>query len=83
MISVKTIADICSENYVLGLYCMHCDRWGEADLQQLLRCGKGEQLLFRSRFRCQECGQVVDKQLRPPVPTPGGSIGYIRPIPAV
>ena len=78
MICIQTIADIYGQNYALGLYCLTCDRWGEADLEQLLRCGRGKSLLSRMRFRCRECGEIVDKQLRPPVPSLGGAVAYIQ-----
>jgi len=78
MISLQTFADLQRQSYALGLYCMHCDRWGEADLRRLVESGNGARKLVSTRFRCQDCGQVADKQLRPPVPSPGGTIGYIQ-----
>jgi len=79
MIAVQTIADIYCQRYTLGLYCMHCERWGEANLEQMIRGGSGDRLLARTRFRCRDCGAAADKQLRPPVPTRGGAIAYIQP----
>ena len=30
-----------------------------------------------ARFRCKDCGENVEKQVRPPVPTVGGAVAYI------
>jgi hypothetical protein len=61
----------------LALYCVECDRWGEADLDLLIESGRGDRLLTEARFRCRDCGDVVEKQLRPPVPRLGGAVAYI------
>lgn len=79
MIRVSTLADVCRANYSLGLYCMRCERWEEADLERLVEGGHGDRLLCRSRFRCRDCGEPADKQLRPPVPALGGAVAYIEP----
>jgi len=50
---------------------------GEADLKLLIDSGRGDRLLTESRFRCRDCGAVVEKQLRPPVPRLGGAVAYI------
>jgi hypothetical protein len=34
-------------------------------------------MVVDARFRCRDCGSVVDKQLRPPVPEVGGARAYI------
>jgi len=78
MVAVRTFADLRDQNYALGLYCLNCDRWGEADLQRLVSLGKGQHLLIRARFRCSDCGAAVDKQLRPPVPSLGHAVSYIK-----
>jgi len=57
---------------------VQCDRWGEADLDRLIATGRGERALTETRFRCRDCGAVVEKQLRPPVPRLGGSVAYIQ-----
>ena len=57
---------------------MVCDRWGIADLGELIRTGKGHRPVTQARFRCTDCGAIVDKQLRPPVPELGGSVAYLR-----
>ena len=29
------------------------------------------------RFRCRDCGEIVEKRVRPPVPTIRGAVAYI------
>jgi hypothetical protein len=77
MIRVTTFADLNEQHYGLALYCSGCDRWGSADLDRLVESGLGNKQLSEARFRCRDCGEIVDKQLRPPVPEPGGSVAYI------
>jgi len=75
---LATFLDLRCQNHTLGLYCPDCDRWGEADIDRLIECGRGEGSLVDTRFRCVDCGALVDKQLRPPVPAIGGAEAYIR-----
>lgn len=72
-----TFEDLRSQSHTLGLYCVECNRWGEANLDRLIETGRGKQLLTESRFRCRDCGGIVEKQLRPPMPAPGGAVAYI------
>jgi len=72
-----TFEDLRNQSHSLGLYCVECNRWGEADLKLLIDSGRGDRLLTESRFRCRDCGAVVEKQLRPPVPKLGGAVAYI------
>ena len=44
------------------------DRWGEANLVRLIQNGKGDKSVTEARFRCRDCGEIVEKQVRPPVP---------------
>jgi hypothetical protein len=75
---LATFVDFHRQKYSLGLYCIQCDRWGEADLQQMIASGNGHKDIVRSRFRCRDCGAIVEKQVRPPVPELGGAVAYIR-----
>jgi hypothetical protein len=75
---LATFLDLRGQNHTLGLYCVECDRWGAADLERLIAAGRGEDMLVSTRFRCKDCGQLVEKQLRPPVPTISGAEAYIR-----
>ena len=77
MISVGTIEELQSQNYGLDLYCLSCNRWGEANLNWLIQNGKGNKSVTEARFRCRDCGEIVEKQVRPPVPTLGSTVAYI------
>ncbi len=77
MIRMGTIEELHSHNHILGLYCIFCDRWGEANLDQLIQIGKGDKPVTEARFRCRDCGEIVEKQVRPPVPSLGGALAYI------
>ncbi len=43
MISMGTMEELHSHNHTLALYCLSCDRWGEANLDRLIQKGKGNQ----------------------------------------
>ena len=77
MISMRTIRSLREHSHTLALYCLSCDRWGEADLEWLVQTGKGNKPVTETRFRCKDCGEIVEKQVKPPVPTLGGSVAYI------
>jgi hypothetical protein len=76
MISMATIEKLRDQNHKLALYCLSCDRWGMADLDRLVQTGKGDKSVSEARFRCNDCGEIVEKQVRPPVPGLGGSVTY-------
>ena len=73
MIRIATIADLNEHSYQLGLYCLPCNRWQVADLDKLIKSGKGDATIAGTRFRCEDCGQVAQKQIRPPVPDQGNA----------
>ncbi len=77
MISMGTIENLREHNHTLALYYLSCDRWGEANLDRLIQNGKGDKSVIEARFRCQDCGEIVEKQVRPPVPSLGGTVAYI------
>lgn len=74
-----TFTDLCEQRHTLGLYCLECNRWGEADIGSLISSGRGDCQLTETRFRCRDCGELVAKQLRPPVPEVGSAVAYIQP----
>ena len=78
MPSLITFIDLQEQRHTLGLYCTECNRWGEADIGGLISSGRGEHALTDANFRCRDCGELVEKQLRPPVPEIGGAVAYIR-----
>jgi hypothetical protein len=75
---LATFLDLQCQGHTLGLYCATCDRWGEADLDKLIESGRGNGSLVDARIRCIDCGELVDKQLRPPVPAIGSARAYIQ-----
>lgn len=75
---LATIISLAAHNYSLGLYCIYCDRWDEADLRQIVADGGGHKVLAGCRFCCKDCGMVAEKQVRPPVPEIGSAVAYIR-----
>ncbi len=77
MISMGTIEKLREQNHILALYCISCDRWGKADLDWLIQIGHGDKSVTEARFRCRDCGEIVEKQVRPPVPLLGGAVAYI------
>ncbi len=74
MISMGTIEELHSQNHSLGLYCISCDRWGEAYLDWLIRIGKGDKPVTEARFRCRGCREIVEKQVGLPVASLGQAI---------
>lgn len=77
MVSVTTFEELVAERHSLGLYCPICDRWGDANLPRLIAEGYGGRAVVRTRFRCQDCGEVVEKQIRPPTPQVSAAAAYI------
>jgi hypothetical protein len=77
MISIRTFEELQIQNHTLALYCLSCDRWGMVDLDWLINIGNGDKPVTEARFRCKDCGEIVEKQVRPPVPTVGGAEAYI------
>ena len=76
MISISTFEQLNLQDYGLALYCIACDRWGEADLRKLVDAGLGARSITEARFRCRKCASLVEKQVRPPVPKLGGAVSY-------
>ena len=77
MISMGTFEELKEHDHTLALYCLSCNRWGEANLDGLIQTGKGNKSVTETRFRCKDCGEIVAKQIRPPVPEVGGAVAYI------
>ena len=80
MISMGTIEKPRDHNNKLALYCISCDRWGMANLDWLIQIGKGDKPVSEVRIKCRDCGEIVEKQVRPPVPNLGGVVGYTSPL---
>jgi hypothetical protein len=78
MIDLGSIAGLHAHNHQLHAYCPRCNRWSVLPLAELVGQGKGSMRL-PIRVRCQECGEFGRLQVRPPVPTLSGSVGWIGP----
>ncbi len=72
-----TIEELHNQNHTLVLYRLSCNRWDEANLDRLIQNGKGDKPVTEARFRCRDCGETVEKQVRPPVPSLGGAVSHI------
>jgi len=72
-----TIENLREQNHALALYCVSCDRWGEANLDWMIQMGKGDQPVNEARFMCRDCGEIVEKQVRPPVSSLGEAVAFI------
>ena len=77
MISMGTLSELHQQKHTLALYCVACNRWEIADLVTLIRNGHGARPLVNIRFRCRDCGELAEKQLRPPVPQASPAAAYI------
>ncbi len=77
MISMGAIENLREQNHTLALYCLSCNRWGKANLDRLIQIGKGDKPVIEARFRCRDCGEIVEKQVRPPVPELDGGTRHI------
>lgn len=77
MISMATLSELYRQKHTLALYCVACNRWETADLDALIREGHGARSLVKTRFRCRQCGEVAEKQLRPPVPDVARAAAYV------
>lgn len=78
VIGLETLDALLDQRHTLGLYCMACDRWSDADLETLVAQGLGDRLVTDARFRCRACGGLAEKQVRPPVPGIGAARAYIE-----
>lgn len=77
MLRMSTFLELQQSQHSLGLYCICCNRWGIADLQRLIDAGRGDSAVTGAKFRCRDCGSVVEKQVRPPAPNLGDTVRYI------
>jgi hypothetical protein len=77
-IRIETVADLLAHHHTLGLYCPRCDRWAEAQLDQLARQGFANRPIARLRFRCAVCGSLALCQLRPPALPPATGAGWMQ-----
>jgi hypothetical protein len=79
-IRIETVADLIARKHTLGLYCRHCDRWAEAQLERLAARGMADRPILRLNFRCIRCGTSAQRQLRPPALPPARAAGWMEPL---
>ncbi len=46
-------------------------------MSKLLEQRRPVAVVAEVRFRCRDCGEIVEKRVRPPVPEIGGAVAYI------
>jgi len=46
-------------------------------MSKLLEQRRPVAVVAEVRFRCRDCGEIVEKQVRPPVPSLGEAVAYI------
>lgn len=76
-IHLHTVADLLARDHTLQLYCLHCDRWHAAPLEQLARRGLGDRPIAALHFRCTRCSTRAQRQLRPPELPPATGTGWM------
>ncbi len=64
------------KKHTLALFCLSCNRWGEANLDWLIQIGQGDKPVTEARFRCRDSGEIVEKQVRPSVPEIGRTLAH-------
>ena len=77
-IHLHTVADLLARNHTLQLYCLRCDRWRAAPLEQLAHQGLAHRPITALRFRCARCGTLAERQLRPPELPPATGTGWME-----
>lgn len=78
MIDLGSIAGLHAHNHQLHAYCPTCDRWATLPLVDMIAAGQGSRRLPFT-VRCRWCGAVGRLQVRPPVPTRVGTVGWAMP----
>jgi uncharacterized Zn finger protein len=78
MIDLGTLGNLCEHRSELHAYCPRCDAWRVLPLAEMVAQGKGS-LRLPIKVRCQECGDVGQLQVRPPMPTRVPDSGWIAP----
>ena len=75
MIDLGTLAGLHEHQHALAAYCQRCDRWSILPLARLIEQGQGPRRLPLT-VRCRDCGDAGRLQVRPPVPTRAGTVGW-------
>ena len=78
MIDPGTLAGLLEHRHRLDAYCSSCDTWRVPPLAAMVAAGLGARRLPLA-VRCRDCGEIGSLQVRPPVPTCDGSVGWVMP----
>ena len=63
-IEIHTISDLGDNGMSLGLYCLSCERWKEIIPNEWLSSGKPNFDYVDQKFKCEDCGKPLEKQVR-------------------
>jgi uncharacterized Zn finger protein len=77
MIDLGSLTGLHTHRHQLAAHCPRCDRWRVLPLAELVAAGHGSRRL-PIVVRCQDCGEVGQLQVRPPVPIRGAG-GWMEP----
>jgi uncharacterized Zn finger protein len=77
VIDPGTLGGLLKHRHELAAYCPRCDRWQVLPLDEFVAAGHGSRRL-PIVVRCQDCGEVGQLQVRPPVPIRGAG-GWMEP----
>lgn len=75
MDDLSTLAGLLEFRHEIGVYCVSCRRWSVIDLEAIVAQGRGTMPVTALRPRCRRCGQIGEKQIRPPRPDFSRSLG--------
>ena len=64
-IVISNIRDLADNGMSLGPYCLPCNRWDEIIPQEWLDSGKPNINYVAKNFKCEDCGEIASKQVRP------------------
>jgi hypothetical protein len=68
VIAFCALVGLHERQHMLAAYCARCNRWAVLPLADMSAEGRGS-LRLPFTVRCQDCGEVGQLQVRPPVPT--------------
>ena len=70
-IQLITPRQLYQNQHTLAVYCWKCQKDKALSFIDIDRVGKSDVPVTRLKFRCRDCGDLGEKQVRPPMPTMG------------
>jgi hypothetical protein len=61
---VQTFSNLLEHGLQLTFHCTPCERWTTADIEGLVRAGRGGEVFIGRKPRCAECGAVGTMQVQ-------------------